>query len=100
MDDLEYVDVPEKFQGRASFAVRVTGDDLEPIYSNGDLLLVEKTNRLDHGDLGVFSVRRKWVVRRYYCKSGVRKLVSLCVDIPEEPISHQVRCKGRVLCKL
>lgn len=100
MDDLEYVDVPEKYMGQASFAVRIIGDDLEPIYSSGDLLLVEKTNRLEHGDLGVFSVRRAWVVRHYFCKGGVRKLVSLSVDIPDEPISHHVRCKGRVLGKI
>lgn len=100
MEDLIYVDVPGKFIGRASFAVRVTGDSLEPIYFDGDILLVEAAAHLNHGDLGIFSVSREWKVRRYYEKDGVRKLVSLNVDIPNEPISHRVRCKGRVLGKI
>lgn len=99
MDVPQYIDTPEKYRGQATFAVRVAGDSLEPIYSDGDFLLVEATRRLIHGDLGVFSVSREWVVRRYYDKDGVRKLVSLNVDIPDEPISHRVRCKGRVLGK-
>lgn len=100
MHSLEYAELPEKWRGQADFAVRVTGRSLEPIYADGDLLFCKETRTLEHGDLGVFTVNREWVVRRYYCKGGVRKLVSLNIDVPDEPISHRVRCKGRVLGKI
>ena len=94
---MDYIDVHEKFIGRASFALRVTGSSLEPIYSDGDLLLVERTEYLSHNDLGVFSIDGECRVRRYYKKDGRRQLLPLNADIPTIPMRSDIKCLGRVL---
>lgn len=99
MYTLNYVDVPDKFIGRASFALRVEGDSLEPIYSDGDLLLVEETEFLRHNDLGVFCIGGENRVRRYYKKDGRRRLLPLNADIPTISLRGDIQCLGRVLGK-
>lgn len=99
MEPVQYITMPDKYAGRADFAVRVTGNSLEPIYFDGDHLLVQKTSKLSHGDLGVFAIGQEWKVRRYYDKAGTRKLMSLNVNIQDEPLSADVACVGRVIGK-
>ena len=53
--DFETISVEDKFASReASFAVRVSGDSMEPEYHNGDVLLVKNDASVDEGDLGIF----------------------------------------------
>lgn len=98
---MKYATVPTKLQGRASFAVRVRGNSLEPIYRDGDLLLVEETSIPQHGDLCVFYQKGKgrstWWLRRYKDKGGQRRLVSLSADIEPVPVTKEIICKGKVL---
>lgn len=94
---MEYIKVPERFIGKADFAMRVTGCSLEPIYFDGDLILARSTTNLKHGDLGIFKVDGRGCVRRYYCKGGEKKLVSLNVNVPELEYNSTVVCVGRVI---
>lgn len=92
-----YVTVPDKYVGKVDAAFRVSGSNLEPIYSDGDFLLVEYTNQLNHGDLGVFLLGGTVHVRRFHSADDTQKLLPLCVDIPEIPVDDSVSCLGRVL---
>lgn len=97
MYTLNHIDVPEKFIGRASFALRVSGDSLEQIYSDSDLLLVEETEFLRHNDLGVFVIGGENRVRRCYKKDGHRQLLPLSADIAITNMREDIKCLGRVL---
>lgn len=101
MKGMKTASVPPELQGKASFAVRVKGDSLEPIYHDGDLLLVEATQTPRHGDLGVFYPRGQgrgtWWLRRYKEKDGQRRLLSLNPDIDPVPMTKDIVFKGRVL---
>lgn len=98
---MKYATVPSKLQGRASFAVRIKGDSLEPIYHDGDFLLVEEAATPQHGDLGVFyrkgQGRSTWLVRRYKEKDGQRRIISLSADIDPIPMTKEIIYKGRVI---
>ncbi|MBQ6564120.1 MAG: LexA family transcriptional regulator [Clostridia bacterium] len=50
---------------RASFAVRVSGDSMEPKYHSGQLIFVEKTVQLHDGETGVFSLNGEGYVKQY-----------------------------------
>ena len=41
---------------RADFAVTISGDSMEPTYSDGDIVLVEKCATLDIGEIGIFTL--------------------------------------------
>lgn len=58
---------------RADFVLRITGDSMEPEYQNGELLLIESTNELRPGELGVFALNGEG----YFKKLGEGELVSL-----------------------
>lgn len=92
-----YITIPDKFVGKVDAAFRVSGSSLEPIYSGGDFLLVEYTDQLNHGDLGVFLISGSVHVRRFHSANGVEKLLPLCVDIPEILVDDSISCLGRVL---
>lgn len=94
---MEYITVPERFIGQADFAVRISGNSLEPIYFDGDLILAKSMDRLKHGDLGVFIVAGEGCIRRFYCKAGEQRLVSLNIDISDVALTTDVVCKGRVI---
>lgn len=94
---MDHILIPDKFAGKVDAAFRVSGNSLEPIYFDGDYLLVEHTKEMAHGDLGVFLIGDTLHVRRFYDKDGVRKLIPLCVDIPEVPVDDSIVCLGRVL---
>lgn len=82
----------------ADFAVKVSGNSMSPKYSDGDVLLVEKTDEIDRGELGVFSLNGE----SYFKKFGGDRLISLnpeykdIVFTPHDNIS----CFGKVIGRL
>lgn len=49
----------------ADYAVRVSGDSMEPTYKNGDILLVQKTEELSNGDIGIFYIDGNTMCKKY-----------------------------------
>jgi phage repressor protein C with HTH and peptisase S24 domain len=57
LDDanFETVSFPEdRVPDGADFGVRISGDSMEPVYHNGQIVWVQKCERLDAGQVGVF----------------------------------------------
>ena len=50
---------------RAAFAVRISGDSMEPRYHDGQLVFVEKVSRLTDGEIGVFSLDGEGYIKQY-----------------------------------
>ena len=82
----------------ADFAVRVSGDSMMPKYHDGDVLLVEQTEQVEIGDLGIFAADGE----SFFKKFGGDRLISLNPKYSDLPISSfsDVRCFGRVIGKL
>ncbi len=82
----------------ASFALRIKGNSMEPKYRDGDILLVEETDTLEYGELGIFILDGDGYFKKY---EGDR-LISLNPDyapIMLEDFSDIMLC-GRVVGKL
>lgn len=54
-DDYELMDFPEEAVPRSSnFAIRVSGDSMEPVYPDGSIVFVKKTKEIFPGEVGIF----------------------------------------------
>lgn len=54
----------ENVPHNADYTVSVNGDSMEPLFSDGDVLFVEKTNTLDFGEIGIFIRNGESYVKR------------------------------------
>ncbi len=88
---------PTPIAERANYAVRVSGNSMEPKYSDGDIVLVETCPDIDIGEIGIFIVNDQGYIK----KRGEDRLISLNPEC-EDAYFHEgdvVRCRGRVLGK-
>ena len=56
-------DYIETTNGLADYALRINGDSMEPEYWDGDIILVQNTEVLSNGDVGIF-----YLDGNQYCK--------------------------------
>lgn len=83
-----------RYTASADYVVRVQGDSMRPRFSSGDLLLVRKTDTVDFGEIGVFSVDG----RSYIKQAGCAELISLNPSYgPISLDSAAVYPQGRVI---
>lgn len=84
-----------KLTKEADFAVRVSGNSMEPTYSDGDILLVVNMPCINVGDIGVFVLNGEGYIKEY----GGDKLISHNPDYPDIKLSEHdvVMCSGKVI---
>ncbi len=101
LDDTQAVEItiPDNQKTRtADFALRINGNSMEPKYHDGDIVLVEDTDAVEVGELGIFVLDGNG----YFKMFGGDRLVSLNEDYGDI-ILHgysEVVCCGRVVGKL
>ncbi|MBE6679405.1 MAG: LexA family transcriptional regulator [Ruminococcaceae bacterium] len=80
---------------RADFALRVSGDSMEPRYHDGDILLVENTPSIEVGELGIFICDGEG----YFKELGNGCLISLNKKYEPIPLSQfeSFSCRGTVI---
>lgn len=91
---IEIPDIP-KYKN-VDYAIGVNGVSMEPIYKDNDTLLVEMTDEVDKGEIGIFSVDNNCYVK----KRGEKELISLNPNFHNIPINESARCMGRVIDRL
>lgn len=91
---IEIPDIP-KYR-HVDYAIGVNGVSMEPTYRDNDTLLVEMTDEVDKGEVGIFSVDNNCYVK----KLGDGELISLNHDFPNIPLNESSRCMGKVIDKL
>ena len=94
VDRIEIPDIP-KYK-RVSYAIGVNGQSMEPLYSDGDILLIEPTCQVEIGEIGIFIVDGEAFVK----KLGDGELISLNKDHKNIPLTEYSNCMGRVVDKL
>ncbi|MDE5909815.1 MAG: XRE family transcriptional regulator [Lachnospiraceae bacterium] len=90
---IEIPDLPE--YRTADYAIGVNGNSMEPTYYDGDTLLVEMTEQIEIGEIGIFSVNNECFVK----KLGHDELISLNPASKNIPLNETARCMGRVIGK-
>lgn len=80
------------------FALRISGNSMEPKYHDGDIVLVEDTDSVDIGELGIFVLDGNG----YFKKYGGDRLISLNSDYGDILLRDYAEtvCCGRVVGKL
>ncbi len=81
-----------------NFALRISGNSMEPKYRDGDILLVEDTDSVEIGELGIFVLDGNG----YFKKYGGDRLISLNSEYGDILLRDYVEavCCGRVVGKL
>ena len=89
----------EEIPAEASFAIRISGDSMEPLLSDGDLVFVEKTKELLIGQIGIFLLNGESLCKRLGEFEGKRALISMNPSYPPILIleSDDLRLVGRVI---
>lgn len=80
---------------RVAYAVKVSGHSMEPLYDDGDMLLIEPTCSIDAGEIGIFNVDGQAYVK----KLGESELISLNTGYGNIELTDDARCMGRVVDK-
>ena len=80
---------------RADFALRVSGNSMEPRFHDGDILLVEEKPQIEVGELGIFICDGEG----YFKQFGGDRLISLNPDYAPIPLSDfsSFFCRGSVI---
>ncbi len=93
-EEMETIYVQEnELTRRASFCGAVSGDSMEPVYHDGDILLVEGCEDIPLGQIGVFSVNGDGYVK----KRGNGELISLNPAYDSIPLTEDSWCNGLVI---
>lgn len=79
----------------ADFAVKITGDSMEPQFSDGDIVLVKSQPAVELGQIGIFIIDGHGYIKQL----GERELISLNPDYANIPLHEyqETECKGLVL---
>ena len=94
---VEQLEIPDRQEyRRVSYAVGVNGQSMEPLYKDGDILLIEPTCQLEQGEVGIFIVGNNAYVK----KLGETELISVNKDYKNIPLTEDTKCMGRVVDKL
>ena len=95
----EPINIPlnEKTEG-VDFALKISGNSMEPKYHDGDIVLVEDTESVNVGELGIFILDGNG----YFKKYGGDRLISLNAEYGDILLRDYVEavCCGRVVGKL
>ena len=88
-------DIPEK----ADFGVHVSGDSMEPVYKDGELIWIEQTSSLEDGETGIFYLDGNAYVKKFQNNKKGAYLVSLNKKYAPMPITENSSFMifGRVL---
>lgn len=95
----EEISIPDNEKTAAcDFALRVSGNSMEPMYHSGDLVLVEDCDSVEVGELGIFVLDGDG----FFKKFGGDRLISLNPEYADILIKNftEAVCCGRVIGKL
>lgn len=89
--------VLNKTTEKANECISVSGDSMQPLYYDGDILLVKRQPNIDVGEIGVFIKGNQGYVKQ----KGDDRLVSLNKDYDDiYPDYEEITCYGKVIGKL
>lgn len=91
---IEIPDIPG--YRKVDYAIGVNGNSMEPVYHDGDTLLIEMAEEIEIGEIGIFLVDNESYVK----KLGEGELISLNPKYNNIPLTENSKCMGKVIDKL
>lgn len=95
-DNWETIYVPDTPESReADFAITIEGNSMEPIYFDGDIVLVKKQDTIDVGEIGIYTINGKGYIKKY----GGDRLISLNAEYDDIEFADDdcIKCNGKVI---
>ena len=97
-DNWEQISIPDTPEARkASFALTIKGDSMEPVYRNGDIVLIKQQDAVDVGEIGIFILEGAGYIKKY----GGDRLISLNAEYEDILLKDydvdSYRCAGKVI---
>ena len=95
VDQLPIPDTPEN--RKVDYAIKVSGNSMEPDYNDGDIVLVSQKVELNHGDVGIFIINNTAYIKEY----GKTELISRNPEADNINIAEydNIVCMGKVIGK-
>ena len=90
------IELSEKPPAGTDFVLRISGDSMEPDYSDGDHVSVKSAQTLEYGDIGIFAYTGNVYIKEY-TQAGLRSLNS---KYPIIAGHEDIRVLGKVLSKI
>lgn len=95
-DDIPTDTIEAPYRENADFIIGVNGDSMEPTYSDGDLVYVEKCQVVKVGEIGIFIVNGECFIK----EAGEEGLISHNKKHKIIPGTKDINCIGKVLGKV
>lgn len=95
-DDIPTETIEAPYRENADFIIGVSGDSMEPTYSDGDLVYVEKRQIIETGEIGIFILNKECLIK----EAGEDGLISHNPAYGVIPGSEDILCVGKVLGKV
>lgn len=97
-DSYTLIDVDETVPENANLAVRISGDSMTPLYTNGQIVYVRQQPDLKAGEIGIFVLNGEAYCKKLETDGGVR-LVSLNPNYKPIKVkySYELRVIGKVV---
>ena len=90
----EMIEIPNTYEYRkVNYAIGVNGDSMEPKFYDGDIVLVEITNDIHDGQIGIFDVDGECYIKQLRGS----KLISFNKKYNDIPLTEYSRCIGKVI---
>ena len=97
MPPTKRIEIPNTPEYRkVDYAIGVNGTSMEPLYHDGDMLLIEMREEIEIGEIGIFRINGDSFVK----KRGETELISLNPDAKNVPLNESAGCMGKVIGKL
>lgn len=95
-DDIPTETIEAPYMEGADFIIGVSGDSMEPTYSDGDLIYVEKRQIIETGEIGIFIVNGECYIK----EAGEDGLLSHNPKYRTISGNDHIICVGKVLGKV
>ena len=97
-DEWDTIDVPDSPEARkADFCLTIHGYSMEPVYYNGDIVLVKEQQSVEKGQIGIFIIEGCGYIKKF----GGDRLISLNEEYDDIMFSEynpdDIRCSGLVI---
>lgn len=79
----------------ANFALKVSGNSMEPRFHDGDLVLIKSQPSVELGDIGIFIINDEGFIKKF----GGDKLISLNPEYDDIDLHEydDIYCRGKVI---
>ncbi|MGN0621966.1 MAG: S24 family peptidase [Porcipelethomonas sp.] len=87
--------VRSEITDEANFALRISGDSMEPVFNDGDIALVRSQPQVEIGEIGIFILNGCGYIKELGCES----LISFNDKYSDIPLHEydSIYCRGKVL---